>query len=214
MGESVARHFGGRGRQMVSAAGDDVVSTVSGRVDIGGLQAEVNSKDPRHAQIHDILADGINRLALNSGISPTGDVPAPKAPDAVNVSVGGEYMHVSISHSGPLQRNIRYFTEVSTSPQFNQPLVIDHGSSRTSHPFPLPTKTSLGATQSYYVRSYAQYPGGPPSSPTVAGGLGNPTAFTMSGTTEMDLLPSTGSGTAPNNGQAAGQGLGKVQQRQ
>ena len=199
---------------MVSAQRGFIVSTISGQLDIGGLQAEIQSKDPRHAQVHQNIVDAINRLAVNAGLSPTGDVPAPKPPDTVNVSVGGEYMHVSIAHSGSLQRNIRYFTEVSTTPQFNQPLVIDHGSSRTSHPFPLPTKTSLGATQNYYVRSYAQYPGGPPSSPTVAGGLGNPTAFTMSGATEMDLLPSTGSGTAPNNGQAAGQGLGRVQQRQ
>jgi hypothetical protein len=186
----------------------------SGQLDLGGLQAEVSAKDPRHAQVHEALLDAINRLALSTGGSATGEITGPKPPDSVSVAVGGEFMHISIAHSGQLQRNIRYFSEISTSPAFAQPIVIDHGSSRTSHPFPLPTKDSGGHVQSYYVRSYAQYPGSPPSTPTVAGGFGSPTAFQMSGSTELTLLPSNGSGTAPNSGQSAGQGLGKTQTRQ
>jgi hypothetical protein len=191
------------------------MSNLSGQLDIGGLQAEIQSKDPRHAQVHQDLADGINRLAVNLASSATGDIPAPKSPDSVAVATGGEFMHIAISHSGQLARNIHYFSEISTTPNFSQPIVIDHGSSRTSHPFPLPTFPNGGGSKTnYYVRSYAQYPGGPPSAPTVAGGLGSPTAFQMGGSTQLTLLPSNGSGTAPNNGQAAGAGLGRTQRRQ
>lgn len=189
------------------------MSTVSGQLDGGRFLSEVAQKNPRMGQLFQTILDGVNRLATNTASSATGDIPAPKSPDSVSVSTGGEYVHVSIAHSGQIQRNIRYFSEVSTTPSFNQPIVIDHGSSRTSHPFPLPTKTAAGEPQSYYLRSYAQYPGGPPSTPTVYGGLGNPTPITLSGDTHMDLLPSTGSGTASNNGQGGGSGLGKTQIR-
>lgn len=184
-----------------------------GNLDGGRLLNEVSLKDPRLGQLLQNVIDGVNRLGVNTGASPVGDVQAPKPPDSVSVKVAGEYMHVSISHGGPVERGIRYFTEVSTTPSFGQPIVIDHGSSRTPHPFPLPTKNDSGATVTYYVRSYAQNPGGPPSEPTVVGGVGSPTGFTMSGSTQLTLLPSSGSGTAPNNGQSAGQGLGRNQRR-
>jgi hypothetical protein len=185
----------------------------SGQLDLGGLQAELSSKDPRHAQIHENLAAAINQVALNAGVSATGDIVAPKAPDSVTVSTGGEYLHVSIAHSGPVNRGVRYFTEIgwdtAGNPNFGQPIVKDHGTSRTPEPFFLPAKDGTGNTHHYIVRSYAQNPGGPPSNPTVA--QGGP--FTMTGTTQLTLLPSNGSGTAPNTGQSAGQGLGRNQAR-
>ena len=188
------------------------MSTVSGQLDLGGLQAEVSSKDPRHAQIHSAIADAINQVARNVGVSATGDMVAPKSPDSVSIKIAGEMMHVAINHSGQLQRNVRYFTEVSSKPNFAQPIVIDHGSSRTGHPITLPTYLDDGTTKAtYYVRSFSQYPGSPPSEPTVVGGVGSPTAFQMAGSTALTLLPSNGSGTGPNNGQSAGQGLGKFQ---
>ena len=184
----------------------------SGQLDLGGLQAELSAKDPRHAQIHENMANAINLLAQSTGASPTGEITPPKPPDTVSIKTAGEFMHVAINHSGQLQRNIRYFTEISGTPSFAQPIVVDHGSSRTSHPIPLPTYLDDGVTKaSYYVRCYAQYPGSPPSAPVVVGGLGSPTEFQMAGSTAMTLLPSNGSGTGPNNGQSAGQGLGKFQ---
>lgn len=184
-----------------------------GNLEGGRLLQEVMLQDPRLGQLFQNVIDGVNRLGVNAGASPVGDIQAPKPPDAVSVKVSGELMHISISHSGPLQRGIRYFSEISTTPAFGQPIVVDHGTSRTSHPVPLPTKDDTGAAVTYYVRSYAQHPGGPPSEPTVAGGIGSPTGFTMGGTTHLTLLPSTGSGTGPNTGQSAGQGLGKFQRR-
>ncbi len=182
----------------------------SGQLDGGGNQAEVFSKDPRHAQVHQDIIDAVNRLANAVGASPTGEIPAPKPPDAVDVKVVGEMMHVSISHTGPIDRGIHYFTEVSPNdPAYGSPIVIHHGTSRTPPPFTLPTYLDGGAEKvQYSVRSYAQHPGGVPSGKTVASG-----PFTMGGATQMTLLPSRGSGTAPNNGQSAGQGFGINQRR-
>ena len=182
----------------------------SGQLDGGGNQAEVSSKDPRHAQVHQDIIDAVNRLATAIGASPTGEIPAPKAPDAVDVKVSGELVHVSISHSGPIQRGINYFTEVSANdPAFGAPIVIHHGTSRTPPPFTLPTYLDGGATKvKYSIRSFAQHPGGAPSGKTLAAA-----PVEMGGTTQMTLLPSRGSGTAPNNGQSAGQGFGFNQRR-
>ena len=189
------------------------MTTPAGSLDGGRLLNEVALKDPRLGQLLQNVIDGVNRLGQNSGASPVGDVIAPKPPDTVSVKVSGEMMHISISHSGQLNRGVRYFSEISASPSFGQPIVVDHGTSRTSHPIPLPTNDDSSNPVTYYVRSYAQNPGGPPSAPTVVGGLGSPTGFAMGGATAMTLLPSTGSGTAPNTGQSAGQGLGKFQKR-
>jgi hypothetical protein len=191
---------------------------VGGQIDGGRELGMVEQKQPFLGSLLRTMIKGINTVASNAAVSATGEIAAPKAPDSVSVSTMGEYMHVSISHSGSLTRGIRYFTEVSQDdPKFSAPIVIDHGASRTSHPFPLPTNVSGGDTpvpHQFFVRSYAQYSSSQPSAKTTVGGAGSPTAFTMSGATVGSLLPSTGSGTAPNNGQAAGQGLGKTQTRQ
>lgn len=186
------------------------MSGQSGQIDGGSLLASLWAKDPDLAQTLQTIVDGANKIAQNAGVSATGDITPPKAPDTVAVKVSGELMHVAITHNGPLQRGIRYFSEISNDSSFGQPIVIDHGTSRTSHPIPLPTFPDGGGTKTgYHVRSYAQNPGGPPSGKTVA--QGGP--FTMGGTTQMTLLPSTGSGTAPSTGQSAGQGLGNNQSR-
>jgi len=185
-------------------------NTQAGQLDAGQFLSEIRAKDPHLAITLQQIIDGVNRLATNTATSPIGDVSPPKSPDSVTVKVSGEMAHISISHSGELQRGVRYFSEVSTNQAFGQPIVIDHGSSRTATPITLPTYQDDGTTlNTYYVRSYAQYPGSPPSPPTVC----NNNGFQMQGSTKMTPLPSNGSGTAPNNGQSAGQGLGKFQQR-
>jgi hypothetical protein len=182
----------------------------SGQLDGGGNQAEVASKDPRHAQVHQDIIDAINRLAVSVGASPTGEIPAPKPPDAVDVKVVGEMVHVSINHSGPIERGINYFTEVTPNTTPNTPIVYHHGTSRTPPPFTLPTYPDGGGAKTQYtIHSYTQHPGGAPSGRTLA--AGGP--FEMAGTTQMTLLPGRGSGTAPNNGQSAGQGFGVNQRR-
>lgn len=182
-------------------------------LDGGEFLADLLNKDVRHGMLLQRIITAVNNTASASGVAPVGEVNAPTPPDAIKVAAAGEMLHVSLTHNAPVNRGVEYFTEISTNPAFSQPVVYHHGTSRTPPPFPLPTKNGSGSTVNYYARSYSQYRGGPPSSPVVFGGVGSPTPITMGGTTQLTLLPSSGSGTAPSNGQSAGQGFGKQSTR-
>lgn len=194
------------------------IGGVGGQVDGGRELSMIEQKSPMLGSLLRNVIKGINTLSTNTGASATGEVAAPKAPDSVNAAVMGEYLHISVSHGGQLNRGVRYFSEVSANdPTFSSPIVHDHGTSRTPPPFPLPTKSASSGnpTHSYYLRTYAQYQGSQPSAPTYHGGNASaPVAIQMTGTTVGDLLPSTGSGTAANTGQQGGWGLGKTLTRQ
>lgn len=119
----------------------------------------------------------------------------------------GEILHFVHTHNSPIQRGIRYITEIDTSPSFTNAHPVDTGSSRSGF-LTLPTKNGSGTTQNYYMRVVAQLPGSAPSTPTVFGGLQSPTPINMTGSTHMDLLQSQSAGTArPGQG---GQGIGAV----
>lgn len=178
-------------------------------LDGGEYLAHILNTDVRQGMLLQRIITAVNNLGQAAGVAPVGKVSAPTPPDSISVASSGETVHVSLTHNAPVNTNIHYFTEISTNPAFNQPIVHDHGTSRTPPPFTLPTKDSNGNTQKYYFRSLSQYPGSPPSAPVVHGGTGSPTAVTLGGSTQLTLLPSNGSGTAPANGQSAGQGFGK-----
>jgi hypothetical protein len=114
-----------------------------------------------------------------------------------------------MQHNQEVNKGIHYFSEVDTSPSFTNPHVIHHGTSRTGF-LSLPTNNSSNVKQTYYLRSYAQYPGSDPSKPTVHGNLGGVIGIQMGGTSQTSLLPSTGSGTASPNGSQGGHGFGVV----
>jgi hypothetical protein len=182
--------------------------TVKGILTGGRVLAKWRNEDAQKGTLIQRMIDGVNTLADNLGGSAVGRLAPPSPINGVTIKKSGEMLHIQISHSGPIQQGVRYFSEISTSGG-SQPIVIDHGTSRTSHPISLPTKDDAGNTVQYTLHSYNQLPGSDPT-PRVAY-PGNP--FTMSGTTHMTLLPSTGSGTASNSGQQVGSGLGKRQRR-
>ena len=156
------------------------------------------------------IITGINTVADNTASSAVGRLSPPPPINGVTVKQSGEMLHIQINHSGTIQQGIHYFSEIATDPSFAQPLVVHHGTSRTATPVHLPTYDDSGNKQTYYLRSYAQYPGSNPTTPIM---YGSPTAITMNGSTKMTLLNSTGSGTAANTGQQPGWGFGKVQRR-
>jgi hypothetical protein len=181
------------------------------QLDGGAWLNEVGQKQPRLAALLQKMIDHVNNgfkaLAATGGgeIGP----PAPPASVTVSAAATGETVHVQISHPDPfLQKGAQYFTHVGVNdPNFVQPLTIDHGASRTPHPFTLPTMDSGGATVKYYFRSFAQYHGSARSPYTYWGTEQSPTAVTLNGSTKHTLLPSTGSGTGDNSGrQPAGLG--------
>jgi hypothetical protein len=189
---------------MSQLPGNDLLSQVENAEDVRTLAVKLSQ------YLRQNVIPAISTTARNAAVSPIGSVAAPQPPSAVNVATFGEMVHVSIEDNQPLNRGINYFTEIGVNdPHIQQPIVYHHGTSRTPPPFSLPSLISGGGSpvsHKYNIQSYSQYPGGPPSAKTA---FNNLEQFTLSGTTVGTPLPSTGSGTASNNGTQPGQGFGK-----
>ncbi len=188
------------------------MSKVKGTLSGGRVLAKWLNEDSQKGQLIQSIIDGVNTTADNLGGSAVGRLSPPPPINGLSVSVGGEYAHVVIQHSGPIQQGVRYFVEVANNQAFSGAHPIDYGTSRTRDPIHLAPLDSTGNPQSWYVRGFCQYPGSDPSVPVAYGGA-SPTAITTSGTTRLTWNTSTGSGTSANTGQQVGWGLGKVQRR-
>lgn len=196
---------------------------VGGNIDLGRELAELEQSNPALGRVLRRLQDGVNTLAKNTATSATGETKAPQSLSAASVTISGEYLHFAVNHTGDIQRGVNYFTEIhSDDPAMaGRPIVSHHGASRTPPPVQLPTYRPNPSDPThpikinYSTQHYAQYPSSQPSqaiSGRLTDGTGA-TSFQMGGTTQMNLVPSTGSGTASSTGQQQGQGLGKIQQR-
>lgn len=156
------------------------------------------------------IQDGLNNLGQNISADPTGNVTTPPVVQQLTVKTNGTgLVHAVVTDNNPIQKNLHYFVEYDTTPSFLQPHVVHLGPSRTMNPIALPALDDNGNPQSFYFRSYSQYPGSHPSSPIHFGG-DVPTAVNPGGAQKMTLIPSTGSGTAQATGQQGGSGFGKV----
>jgi len=154
------------------------------------------------------IINGVNTLATNTASSAVGRLAPPPPINGLNVTVGGEYAHITINHSGAIRQGVHYFVEVANNSSFIGAHPIHYGTSRTRDPIHLAPKDSSGAAQNWYARGFAQYPGSDPSEPVVYGGA-SPTPITTTGSTQLTWNQSTGSGTASNNGSQIGWGFGK-----
>ena len=181
----------------------------------------VNIRDAYAGSLFDRIIQSINQLAKNAGVAAVGKVSPPPPVDGITVqgalsgstlTAPSEILHWTLQHNGAIQKNIRYFSEIDTNANFPAPHVIDHGTSRSAF-LSLPKMNNAGATQTYYLRSYAQYHGSDPCEPTVHGNLGGAIGIQMTGSSKTTLLTSAGSGTASPNGQQGAHGLGKVLDR-
>lgn len=180
----------------------------------------INLRDNYAGSLFSRVIDAVNTLAKNAGVSSVGKVSPPPPVDSVTVQgnapsngmvtvPNSEILHWTIQHFQSIGKGIGSFSEVDTSPTFPSPHVVDHGTSRSAF-LTLPTNNSSGTLQTYYLRSYAQYPGSDPCKPTVLGGLSGAIGIQMGGSSKMDLLPSAGSGTANTSGQQGAKGLGTI----
>ena len=157
------------------------------------------------------IQDAINQSAKAAGVDSTQHLQQPNPPAKLNVKTSGEMAHVTIEDHSARSRSLHYFVEYANNKAFSSPHVEHLGVSR-GRILNLPTKDDNGNTQKWYFRSYSMEPGSKKASSKVYyGQAGAPTAVQMSGSTQLSLLPSTGAGTAPTNGQKAGQGFGTVQ---
>ena len=189
----------------MSIPGQDLLSQIENSNEVSTLAVKLGQYFRRYVN------KAIDTTAKNAGVSASTQIAAPQKPESISVSTSGEMMQVVVNHTAPTQKGIQYITHISTNPQFTNAIVHDHGCSRSPAPFQLPTKDSSGATHNYYVATIAQLQGSHPSLPTYWGGE-SPAPINMTGTTQMDIQPGTGSGTAVNGGQTL-VGIGKAQVR-
>ena len=158
------------------------------------------------------IQDGLNALGDHIGADPTGTMPAPPPVQALDVKAKDGLIQATVSDNNPIQKNLHWFVEYDTDPNFTKPHVAHLGVSRSMRPVTLPAKDDNGNDQKFYFRAYSQYPGSHPSEPIHYGGT-TPTAVDPGGSIQMSLLPSTGSGTAQSSGEQGGAGFGKVLKR-
>ncbi len=157
------------------------------------------------------IQDAINQAARAAGVDSTQHLAQPNPPAKLNIKTAGELAHVTIEDHSARSRSLHYFVEYANNKSFSGAHVEHLGVSR-GRILNLPTKDDNGNTQNWYFRSYSMEPGSKKASSKVYyGQQGAPTAVQMSGSTQLSLLHSTGSGTAPTDGQKAGTGFGTVQ---
>jgi len=164
---------------------------------------------PYVAIVLERIQGAVNGLANNLAADPTQLKEAPPPVQALTIKANNGDVHAVITDNSAVQKGVHYFVEYSSEPNFLQPHVIHLGTSRSAAPFRLPAMDDSGNAQSFYFRAYSQYPGGHPGKPIYFGGTA-PSAVNPGGTTQLSLIPSTGSGTAQSTGQQGGSGFGKV----
>jgi len=159
------------------------------------------------------IVKGINITGQHVGVDPTGVMPEPPPVQQLTVkSDGNGLVHAVITDHNEIAKNLHYFVEFSTDSSFRQPHVVHLGASRSMSPITLPAKDDNGNPQKFFFRAYSQYPGSKPG-PKVNHGGTSPLSVDPGGSSQMTLIPSTGSGTAQNSGQEGGSGFGKIQIR-
>lgn len=199
---------------MAVARGSD--SQLQGGQELGNIA----QKDAYAGTLFSRIIEAVNTLARNAGVAAVGKIPPPHPVNSIAISgptpVNGvvsipnsEILHWTIDHTQEVNKGVHYFSEIDTSKDFTAPHVIHHGTSRSGF-LSLPTNNSTNVKQTYYLRSYAQYPGSDATKPFVFGGVNGAVGIQMGGTSQTSLLPSTGSGTAASNGSQGGKGFGDV----
>jgi len=178
----------------------------------GGKElAQIRNENPVLGNWMRRVGSALNRMALNAGVSPIGQLPAPPSIGALNIKASGETVHATIDDTAHTTTAREWFVEHDTSPNFTAPHVVHLGASRGGF-LNLPSKNDSGTATPWYFRAYSQEPGSPPSPPVYFGGL-SPTAVTLTGSTQLTPLASTGSGTASPLGTQGGWGRGKTPYR-
>jgi len=175
---------------------------------------EIRNRDPHLGLLLQQLFDGVDGLSNQANINPTGKVAPPDPIAAINVAAGTDHLHVTLMDNSEVRKGTRYFVEWSVNdPYFLNPHVEDLGASREKV-LALPAKDGTGTQIQYFVKAYPQLPGSDPQPKhTFWGTRFAPTPVTLSGSSQLALLPSTGSGTGKPDGSQSGSGLGVVLQR-
>lgn len=172
------------------------------------MLAQLNKTNPDLGALISKLIDAHNHTAAQLGIDPVGQAAAPPSPQGVDATVIGEQLHIRATDNNPTNRARVYYSEIHTDPNFTSPkMVVQHGATRDAQVI-LPTLNSAGVMQPYYLRTYSQTSGSPPSAP-----VNYPVPITMAndGTTQGDLPASSGAELRPHPGRFRRRDLGRIQ---
>jgi hypothetical protein len=181
-------------------------------LDLSAYLTEIKNRDPRVGVAIQNIQDAVNQLGTATGCDPTAHTEAPNPPAAINVASGSDHVHVTLTDNAQRSRAQNYFLEWSVNdPDFLAPNVEHLGAGR-GRVMALPAKDGNNNPINYYFRGYSHALGAKSASKKVVfGGTSSPTAVTLTGSSTLNLLPSTGSGTSPSNGQKPGTGFGTPQ---
>jgi hypothetical protein len=186
------------------------------KLDLGPVIAAVGARSRDYPQLLSNalqrIQDGVNNLGSQLAADPIGSASPPPSLEGVNVKTSGELVHVTLTHNAPIAKNIHYFVEYTQNdPNFLAPHIEHLGTAR-GRVLNLPAKDDGGEPINYYFRGYPQFPGSKPAAPLNYGGIA-PQPVTLTGSTQLTLQSSTGSGTAAANGEQGGWGFGKTNTR-
>ena len=176
---------------------------------------EIRNKDPHLGKLLEQLIEGLNGISNHVGVDPTGKVAPPDPHQALNVVAGTDHVHVTITDNSQVKKNVQHFVEWSTDPAFGPGNAhVEHLGSSREKVLALPAKDGTGAVIQYYFKSYGQYLGSDPQSEHKFFGTPlAPTPVTLTGASQLTLLPAVGSGTGRPDGSESGSGLGIVLER-
>ena len=175
---------------------------------------QIQNRDPKLGMLLEAWIDQVSTTFNHLGMTTTGKVDKPAQLAGLNVAAGSDHVHVTITDGAAINKNVQYFVEYAVNdPSFAAPHVEHLGASR-GRVLALPAKDGGAVVQQYYFRAYSQYLGGDPQSKHIYYGTRfAPTAVTLSGSSQLTLLSSTGSGTGRADGTQGGAGLGLVIER-
>lgn len=183
-------------------------------LDVTQFLKEVRNFNPHLGLLLEQVVDGINGIGNHIGVDPEGKTQPPDAHQSLNVVAGTDHVHVTITDNSQVKKNQQNFVEWSVNdPAFASPHVEDLGASR-GRVMALPAKDGGGVPITYYFKSYGQLFGSDAQSKhTYFGTKLNPTGVQLTGSSQLTLQPSTGSGTGRPDGSQSGSGLGTVLER-
>ena len=182
-------------------------------LDLSAYRAEVDNRFGRpFSMIFDMIERAVNTLGTLTGVDATGHNSPPSPPQAINISAGSDHVHVTLNDTSQRSRALNYFLEWSVNDSgFSRPHLEQLTAGR-GRVLALPAKDMSNNQYSYYFRGYSSYPGSETASSKIYYGTNlNPTPVTLSGSSTLDILPSTGGGTASDSGMQPGEGFGTAQ---
>jgi hypothetical protein len=92
----------------------------------------ISQKDTYAGALFAKIINSVNQLAKNAGVSSVGKTTPPPPIASINVqgtqsgstlTAPSEILHWTLNHPGAIEKNIRYFSEIDTDPNFPTPHV-------------------------------------------------------------------------------------------